>query len=81
MSLSGRNASIHPPYTNKINHPNISMHPHQVLAISIVGFGNCLYLIFQEDIEREDAAGAESPIRTRYVRQAAGDAPSACCVL
>ncbi|EWM30632.1 wd-40 repeat protein [Nannochloropsis gaditana] len=37
-----------------------------VLAVSVVGFSNCLYMLFQEDIEREDAQGVDSPIRTSY---------------
>jgi hypothetical protein len=33
--------------------------------VSVVGFSNCLYMLFQEDIEREDARGVDSPIRNR----------------
>ncbi|GAB5029895.1 wd40 repeat-containing protein [Nannochloropsis oceanica] len=37
-----------------------------VLAVSVMGFSNCLYLLFQEDIQREDAMGTTSPIRSSY---------------
>ena len=79
MSLSRRNQSIHPALLPPKS-PPVSIQPPQVLAISIIGFGNCLYLIFQEDIEREDATGTESPIRTRYVRPAADETSASCVV-
>lgn len=37
----------------------------QVLAISIVGFGNCLYLIFRSDIEDAVSSGRDTSAITR----------------